>query len=137
MNLRFRSGAIGNVEASRSGTYGYDVRTEVVGTRGAVFVGRLGATTLVSATRQGMRRPTLAGFESRFHDAYKIEIEQFGRCILEERAPECGMTEGLLALEIVRAAAESLRTGTRVEVHPVRGPQYLRKELRPSCGGSP
>lgn len=123
VNLRFRSGAIGNVEASRTGTYGYDIRTEVVGTRGALHVGRVGETTLVSATREGMRRRTLAGFESRFHDAYRTEIEEFGRCILEERAPECGMTEGLLALEVVRAATESLRTGMPVEVHPVRGPR--------------
>ena len=40
INLRFASGALGNVEVSRNARYGYDVWTEVLGTEGAVIVGR-------------------------------------------------------------------------------------------------
>lgn len=39
INLRFDDDALGTVEVGRNGTYGYDVRTEVVGTEGAVRVG--------------------------------------------------------------------------------------------------
>src|SRR5260370_1992557 len=40
INLRFASGALGNVEVSRNARYGYDVWTEVLGSEGAVVVGR-------------------------------------------------------------------------------------------------
>ena len=42
INVRFVSGAVGNVEVSRNARYGYDVRTEVLGTEGAVSVGGFG-----------------------------------------------------------------------------------------------
>ena len=39
INLRFANGAIGNIDLSRNARYGYDVRTEVLGSTGAVIVG--------------------------------------------------------------------------------------------------
>src|SRR6266581_9038418 len=37
INLRFMSGALGNVEVSRNAFYGYDIRTEILGSEGAVM----------------------------------------------------------------------------------------------------
>src|SRR5205085_12229429 len=39
INLRFMTGALGNVEVSRNAFYGYDIRTEVLGSEGAVIIG--------------------------------------------------------------------------------------------------
>src|ERR1700757_285680 len=41
VNVQYRNGGIGNIESYASAIYAYDVRTEILGTKGAVFVGTL------------------------------------------------------------------------------------------------
>src|SRR5580693_9312235 len=41
VNLSYRRGAIGNVESYAQAVYGYDVRTEIIGSKGSIFVGSL------------------------------------------------------------------------------------------------
>src|SRR5207245_5631707 len=41
VNLKYSHGAIGNVESYVQTIYGYDVRTEIVGSKGSVFGRRL------------------------------------------------------------------------------------------------
>jgi predicted dehydrogenase len=41
VNLRYRQGAIGNIESYAQAIYGYDVRTEIVGSDGSILVGTL------------------------------------------------------------------------------------------------
>ena len=53
VNLKFRHGAIGNIESYVQALYGYDVRTEVVGSKGSVFVGSLQHTPVVCLTPSG------------------------------------------------------------------------------------
>ncbi len=53
VNLRFRSGALGNVEVSRNAFYGYDIRTEVLGSEGAVTIGNLPANARAAADTGG------------------------------------------------------------------------------------
>ncbi len=116
VNLTFESGAIGNVEAGRTGTYGYDIRTEVVGTRGAIHIGPIEDSSLVAAGRDGFRRDAISSFEARFIDSYRLELREFTNCIAEGRVPECGIREGILSLQIALAARESLLRRTPVEV---------------------
>ncbi|MBD5074708.1 scyllo-inositol 2-dehydrogenase, partial [Xanthomonas citri pv. citri] len=39
--IEFDSGAAGDVEASRTSPYGHDIRAEVIGTEGSIFIGTL------------------------------------------------------------------------------------------------
>src|SRR5262249_7299503 len=39
VNLKYQRGAIGNVESFVQAVYGYDVRTEIVGSKGSILVG--------------------------------------------------------------------------------------------------
>jgi predicted dehydrogenase len=116
VNLTFESGAIGNVEASRTGTYGYDIRTEIVGTQGAVYIGGIEESSLVTARRDVFARDAVSGFEERFRDSYQRELSAFLDCVIEQRPPECGIREALRSLEIAVAATESLRTKAPVTV---------------------
>ena len=43
VNLQYRHGAIGNIESYAQAVYAYDVRTEIVGSKGSIFVGTIGA----------------------------------------------------------------------------------------------
>src|SRR5207237_7882207 len=74
VNLKFRHGAIGNVESYVQALYGYDVRTEVVGSKGSVFVGTLQHTPVVCLTPSGRQHMVADHFLSRFADAYLAEV---------------------------------------------------------------
>src|ERR1700757_2494188 len=41
VNLKFDRGAIGNIESNSQAVYGYDVRTEIVGSKGSILIGNL------------------------------------------------------------------------------------------------
>jgi predicted dehydrogenase len=70
VNLRFASGALGNVEVSRNAFYGYDIRTEVLGSEGAVTIGAHQNTPVVLLTRNGAQHDTVSYLLERFGDAY-------------------------------------------------------------------
>lgn len=107
VNLRFQSGALGTVEVSRTGTFGYDVRIEVVGTQGALFLGPAHQQDLLQATSSGLTFQASAGFEIRFQKAFEREMVEFLGCVREGRRPECGLQDGVRALEIALAARRS------------------------------
>ncbi len=44
VNLKYEHGAIGNIESYVQAVYAYDVRTEIVGSKGSIFVGALQKT---------------------------------------------------------------------------------------------
>ncbi|HEX7472843.1 MAG TPA: Gfo/Idh/MocA family oxidoreductase, partial [Candidatus Limnocylindrales bacterium] len=82
VNLRFASGAIGSVELSRRVAFGEDVRTEVHGTDGSVFIGGLPIVGGSALGREGGIRwdatpPTMP----RFAAAYTGQARAFGRAI--------------------------------------------------------
>ena len=54
VNMLFQSGALGNVEVSRNALYGYDIRTEILGTEGGLQIGYYRQTPLLIMTRQGI-----------------------------------------------------------------------------------
>ncbi len=117
VNLKFAHGAIGNVESYVQAIYGYDVRTEIVGSKGSIFVGSLEKTpaTFLSA---GSGASILADhFLTRFADAYLAEIRDFVSNMLHDRPPRVTAEDGMRALEIAIAAEESHLQGTprRVE----------------------
>src|SRR6202008_1434836 len=44
VNLKFDQGAIGNIESHSQAIYGYDVRTEIVGSKGSILIGGVNGT---------------------------------------------------------------------------------------------
>ncbi len=61
VNLKYSRGAIGNIDSYAQAIYGYDVRTEIIGSKGSIFIGSLQqtpATFLTSPRRHtDARRP--------------------------------------------------------------------------------
>lgn len=123
INLSFEDGAIGNVEVSRNATYGYDVRTEVMGTdgvahvNGAVREGPEGAFTLTSSDGEAGGDDYLT---ERFGEAYRAQIHHFVECVREQRTPSVTGTDAQAAFEIGLAATFSARTGEPVALADVR-----------------
>jgi scyllo-inositol 2-dehydrogenase (NAD+) len=107
VNLRFAKGAIGNIESHAQAAYGYDVRTEIVGSKGSLFVGSLHRTPVTFLTAPGSVQPIADHFLSTFADAYLAEIQDFVTSILEDRALRVTGEDGLRALAICVAAENS------------------------------
>jgi len=107
VNLKYCHGAIGNVESYVQAVYGYDVRTEIVGSKGSIFVGSLQQASVTLLTAQGSSEPVADQFLIRFADAYLAEVRDFVQSILADRAPRVSGEDGLKALEIAVAAEKS------------------------------
>jgi inositol 2-dehydrogenase len=109
VNLRFSRGAIGNIESHVQCLYGYDVRTEIVGSKGSILIGtnRKNSATFMKPAHGSYE---LADhFLSRFREAYLAEVSDFVDNILGDRAPRVTGEDGLRALEIAVAAEKSLQ----------------------------
>jgi inositol 2-dehydrogenase len=116
VNLKFEHGAIGNVESYVQAVYGYDVRTEIVGSKGSLFVGSLKGTPVTFLTANGGQEILADHFLSQFADAYVAEARDFVHMILTDRAPRITGEDGLRALEIAVAAENSHLQGRPVKV---------------------
>jgi inositol 2-dehydrogenase len=116
INLHFASGALGNVEVSRNAFYGYDIRTEVLGSEGALMIGKQQQTPVLLLTRNGAQHDTVPYLLERFGDAYRAQIQHFVDCLINGQLPSVGGAEALAALEIGIAATVSQKTKRVVEV---------------------
>ncbi len=120
VNLKFESGAIGNVESFMDAKYGYDVRTEIVGTKGTLQVGQMGQTPLVALSQQGSRHDLIGHWLVRFEQAYLRELTDFVESIAAGRQPRVTGHDGRQSLAIAVAAVESSREGRPVAVNCYR-----------------
>jgi predicted dehydrogenase len=107
VNLKFANGAIGNVESYVQALYGYDVRTEIVGSKGSVFIGSLEKTAATFLSANGSTQILADHFLSRFADAYLAEVRDFVHNMLHDRPPQVSGEDGLKALAIAVAAENS------------------------------
>ena len=87
INLRFANEALGNIDMSRNAVYGYDIRTEVLGTEGSLWIGYLQQTATLVLNKAGVTHDTVPYFMERFAFAYAEEIRVFVSHILDNTAP--------------------------------------------------
>jgi scyllo-inositol 2-dehydrogenase (NAD+) len=116
VNIVFTDGALGNVELSRNATYGYDVRTEVLGSEGGLLIGGLQQIPLAVMSPVGVSHDVFPWFPERFKEAYLNEIRYFVECVRADRSPSPDGEDDRAALEIALAATESLKSGRPVEL---------------------
>ena len=107
INLKFANGAIGNIESYVQALYAYDVRTEIVGSKGSIFVGSINHTPVTFLSPRGSNAVLADHFLTRFADAYLEEVRDFVKTILNEKSPRVTGDDGLKALEIAVAAEKS------------------------------
>jgi scyllo-inositol 2-dehydrogenase (NAD+) len=116
INLRFVNGALGNIEVSRNAFYGYDIRTEVLGSEGAVMIGVHQHTPVLLLTRAGAQYDITPYLMERFGDAYRTQLRHFIDCLHKGQPPQVSGADALAAYEIGVAATKSYQTGGPVAV---------------------
>jgi len=114
INLKFANHTLGNIDVSRNAVYGYDIRTEVLGSEGGLLIGKLQQTSTLVMTRQGVIHDTVPYFMERFGEAYAAEIRDFVACIIEDRPPNVTGQDARQATAIGIAATRSLDEGRPV-----------------------
>lgn len=108
-NLTFENGEIGTVDLSRSGIYGYDIRTEILGTEGTIRIGYLRETPITVLKKNKVSHDTVPNFMERFEKAYVAQLKDFVEKAYSQKEPSVSIEDGELALISSHAATESYR----------------------------
>ena len=119
-SLTFTSGKLGVVDLSRSGIYGYDISTEILGSEGTVRIGYLRETPLMVMTKNSVVHDTVPYFMERFRDAYTTQLQNFAQNVQLQRTPPITIVDGLEALRLGVAATRAQESGKSVVVADVK-----------------
>ena len=114
--LRFQNGALGTMELGLRTSYGYEIRTEVLGELGRLHVEQEGHHHLKQYDRHGARRTLPANFGERFAQAYSDEIRSFAQRIRRGEAVGPDAADAFLSLRLALAAQHALDSGEIVDV---------------------
>ena len=128
VNLAFENGALGTVQLSRNAVFGYDIRTEIWGTKGTLQIGYAIETPLLVMTEAGITHDVVQGFMQRFETAYLAQIQDFVDRVVQGNRPSLGGADAMAALRISLAATRS-----REEGRPVRVSEF--EPARPTAAG--
>lgn len=115
--LRMSDGTLAVLDVARHDPLGYDIRTEVFGSKDSVAVG-LGPRTPIRSVEPGVPPPPGPAWQTflvRFEEAYRAELREFVRVARRETPSPCTGRDGLAALQVAVAATRAL-----AEHRPVR-----------------
>ena len=109
--LRTASGRLCVIANSRRSGFGYDQRIEAYASRGMVRADNVVETTVETWTEHGAAADRFRNFFlDRYAEAYRSEMDHFVD-VLDGAAPSVGYADGVAALALAEAAAESARSG--------------------------
>ena len=118
-SLYFASGALGVIDLSRNGVYGYDIRTEILGTEGTLKIGYLRETPILVMTKDGITHDTVPYFTERFEQAYISQLQNFVDNVLQHKPPSITCADGVAALQASAAATLSYKENRPVKMEEV------------------
>jgi scyllo-inositol 2-dehydrogenase (NAD+) len=116
VTLRFTTGKLGVVDLTRNGVYGYDINTEILGSRGTLRVGYLRETPVLLMTKGNISHDVVPYFMERFRDAYTSQLENFAENVLHQRLPPITVDDGVESLRIGIAATRARESGETVDM---------------------
>lgn len=115
-SLYFTNGALGVIDLSRNGVYGYDIRTEILGTEGTLKIGYLRETPILIMTKEGITHDTVPYFTERFEQAYITQLQDFVKNVSEGKPPTVTCADGVSALQASAAATLSFKENRPVKI---------------------
>ena len=120
ITIKFKNGAIGVIDNTRSSCYGYDQRTEVQCEKGCVQVSNDLENTAMISSAEGVEvaKPTWF-FLERYNDAFIEEDTQFCKVVLGEQEIPVTGNDGLQPVLMARAAKLSLQENRPVKLSEV------------------
>jgi len=119
VNMVFENGSLGTVQLSRNAVFGYDIRTEIWGTKGSLQIGYFRHTPVLVMTQEGITHDVVPHFMQRFEGAYLTQIQDFVDRVRRAEAPSLTAADAIAAMRISLAATMSCREGRMVRVSEV------------------
>ncbi len=117
VTLRMANGVVATIDNHLRSAYGYDQRTEVFGSGGAVSIQNQTPYNATISDRRGVHAALpLHFFAERYNDAYLAELVAFTRCLSEGTEPPVTGEDGRRAVAAALAAVRSLASGKPVAV---------------------
>ncbi len=114
--FKFKDGAMGFLFAGRTANHGYNIETEIVGTKATLRIASVPSANLVEILDQhGVRRECHDNFVERFADAFVNEMQDFVNCLNEGRRPGVGIEDGYRASLVAYKCREAFETGRLVK----------------------
>jgi myo-inositol 2-dehydrogenase / D-chiro-inositol 1-dehydrogenase len=110
VSMKFPSGSLAVIDNSRRSAFGYDIRTDIFGSEGALFVGNPRDSGLLHLSPAGVVSEHVYWFLERFDGAYVAEMRAFVDCIVNDTEPAVTGEDGRAAMALAYAAEASLRS---------------------------
>ncbi len=114
--FRFENGAQGFIQGTRKSVFGYDLRTEIYGEKGTIYVGSQVDNLFAHGKEIGVVYHGIPWFEKRFLDAYIEELQSFVNAVLSDKEPPITAIDGLRVIQIAEACWRSVKEGKPVAV---------------------
>lgn len=115
VTIRFERGGLAVTHVSRTSSFAHDIRCEIVGSAGSVFVRGAGdGDAVLLASGDSERFPT--DYRARFRDAYLAELEAFVRACGGDRRPEPTLGDDRKVVAVGVAARASALIGRPLAV---------------------
>lgn len=112
VTLQTPSGKMCVISNCRRASYGYDQRIEVLGEKGMLQANNQTETNVVfSGSESVAAEVPLNFFLERYAEAYRLELEDFAKCLREGGQPRATHHDGMMALLLGEAAWRSYRSG--------------------------
>ncbi|HEY3522919.1 MAG TPA: Gfo/Idh/MocA family oxidoreductase [Candidatus Limnocylindrales bacterium] len=121
--LQLADGTPVTLDVARHDPLGYDIRTELFGSKDSVAIG-LGPQTPIRSVEPGVPAPAgpaWPDFLRRFRDAYAAEFAAFLEVAAGRRSSPCTARDGVQALRIAEAATLSLHEHRPVRLAEIAG----------------
>ena len=110
--MKFKNDSMAFLFAGRTAPHGYNVETEIIGTKGTLRIASVPQKNLVEILdNTGIRKECSENFLERFESSYVNEVQEFVNCILENRKPDVTVYDGTRVSEIAYRCKESFEKG--------------------------
>lgn len=114
---RMQNGVLFLIDGVCPCDYGYDARTEIIGSKGTMFIGQLYNGESITCTREkGIVAPQILSWRVRFRDAYIAEDRHFIECIMEGKQPRVTGFDGKQTVIAAIESNKSIFSGMQVVI---------------------
>ena len=114
--LKFKNDCMVFLFAGRTAPHGYNVETEIIGTKGILRIASVPQKNLVEVLdNYGVRRECSRNFLERFDTAYVNEVQEFVDCIIEGRKPKVTVYDGTRVSEIAYTCKSAFESGELIK----------------------
>ena len=115
--LQFENEAMAFLFAGRTAPHGYNVETEIVGTKKTLRIGSVPQQNFVEILdHHGARKLCSQDFIERFSNAYIAELREFADCMREGRKPGITIADGIEATRIALACTTSFQNNRLINL---------------------